>query len=124
VFSDVDVANVTSISFFGLANNLLGTFFAPAFVGNDTFSFLGVDFGTASVARVRITSGNQILATGNTLNDLVVMDDFIYGEPIAAVPEAETYALMLAGLGSLVLLQRRRRSARAASAPAPERGLP
>ena len=37
------------------------------------------------------------------------MDDFIYSEPIAAaVPEPETYALMLAGLGAVALFGRRR----------------
>jgi hypothetical protein len=66
VFSDVDVANSTSLTFFGLNNQALGTFFAPAFSGNETFSFLGVDFGAPIVSRVRITSGNQVLATGNT----------------------------------------------------------
>ena len=53
-------------------------------------SFLGVDFGTAVVSRVRITSGNAALGPGLTdggIRDLVVMDDFIYGEPVTAVPE-------------------------------------
>jgi hypothetical protein len=38
---------------------------------------LGVGFDTTSVFR-RITSGNRIL---RTQRDVVVMDDFIYGEP-------------------------------------------
>jgi hypothetical protein len=84
VFSDVDLANTTSLTFFDAAHNSLGTFFAPAVAGNETFSFLGVDFGANVVASVRITSGNQVLAAGNTATDLVVMDDFIYGEPVAA----------------------------------------
>lgn len=113
VFSDVDLASTTSLSFFDQANVLLGTYFATPSGGQEGFSFLGVDFGTASVARVRITSGNQILAPGNTGMDTVAMDDFIYGEPmVAVVPEPGTYALMLAGLGLLAAL-RRRRSARA-----------
>jgi hypothetical protein len=110
VFSDVDTANLTSISFFDATNTLLRTDFAPAFAGNQTFSFLGVDFGSAVVSRVRITNGDQLLAAGSVLMDLVVMDDFIYGEPIAlaAIPEPEVHALMLAGLGLLAGVLRRR----------------
>ena len=114
VFSDVDLANTTSLSFFDQGNALLGTYFATPSGGNEGFSFLGVDFGATSVARVRITSGDQFLAPGNTALDSVVMDDFIYGEPmlVAVVPEPGTYVLMFAGLG-LLLARRRRRDARA-----------
>jgi hypothetical protein len=45
-------------------------------------SFLGVRFLDDEVARVRITSGNRALGPNeNNGRDLVVMDDFIYGEP-------------------------------------------
>jgi hypothetical protein len=108
VFSDVDLDNSTSLQFFDRSGTSLGTFFAPNFAGNETFSFLGVDFGSAVVGRVRITSGNQILAAGNTSNDLVVMDDFIFAEPNAAVPEPATW--LLAAL-ALILLRARRGSA-------------
>ena len=46
-----------------------------------SLSFLGVAFDTTSVFLVRIISGNRILKTPN--HDVVVMDDFIYGEPQA-----------------------------------------
>jgi hypothetical protein len=83
VFSDVDSVNTTSIIFFDSAGNSLGTFFAPNIAGSQTFSFLGVSFNAGErVARVRITCGNQVLAAGNNNTDLVVMDDFIYGEPV------------------------------------------
>jgi hypothetical protein len=97
VFSDVDLANVSSLQFFDAASNSLGTFFAPSFAGNETLSFLGVIYSDAIVSRVRITSGNSILAAGNTTNDLVVMDDWIYGEPRAAAvstPDAGSTALL------------------------------
>ncbi|HTH50660.1 MAG TPA: carboxypeptidase-like regulatory domain-containing protein [Pyrinomonadaceae bacterium] len=84
VFSDVDLANTTSITYFDAANNSLGTFFVPATPGSQTYSFLGVTFSTAIVARVRIVSGNAALAAGvqeSPTIDLVTMDDFIYGEP-------------------------------------------
>ncbi len=113
IFSDVDLAGTTSLSFFGASNNLLGSFFALASPGSEQFSFLGVDFGSAVVSRVRITNGNQSLG-GSEVGDLVVMDDFIYGEPIAAaaIPEPETYALMLGGLGAVAWTLRRRKTAR------------
>jgi len=110
VFSDVDLANTTSISFFDASNALLLTRFVPALDGDESFLFLGAVFSSAVVSRVRITNGNQILMPGNTQTDLVVMDDFIYGEPIAAVPEPESFTLLLAGLGVLAAVLRRRRS--------------
>ena len=44
---------------------------------SEGFSFLGADLGATSIARVRITSGDQFLAPGNTALDSVVLDDFI-----------------------------------------------
>jgi hypothetical protein len=100
VFTDVDLANTTGIQFFDAQNQSLGTFFAPNFAGDQTLSFLGVIFSEGSViSRVRITSGNQILAPGNLANDLVAMDDFIFGEPMVnAVPEPASLTLMLVAL--------------------------
>ena len=104
VFSDVDLPNTTSIQFFGLGNVPLGTFFVAALQGSQTFSFLGVSFATPIVSRVRITSGNSALGPGLTDGgsgrDVVVMDDFIYGEPraLAVVPEPATIWLFATGL--------------------------
>src|SRR5438477_5338020 len=99
VFTDVDLASVTSLQFFGLSNQSLGTFFAPVGpVANASLSFLGVQFNAGeTIGRVRITSGNSALGPNETGGvDLVVMDDFIYAEPRAvAIPEPPT-ALLLA----------------------------
>jgi hypothetical protein len=108
VFSDVDLADTTTIQFFDAANVSLGTFFVPAVVGSATFSFLGVSFADSLIARVRINAGNTVLAPGatdqnGTLRDVVVMDDFIYGEP---VPEPAT--VVLVAMGALVLTARLR----------------
>lgn len=86
VFTDVDLPNVTSIQIFDRNNLSLGTFFAPVASGNETLSFLGVSFATPSIGRVRITSGNAALGSGvneSVATDLVVMDDFIYAEPVS-----------------------------------------
>jgi hypothetical protein len=111
VFTDVDLANITSLQFFDANNASLGLFMIPNFAGDETLSFLGVDFDAAVVSRVRITSGNQVLAPGNTANDVVVMDDFIFGEPIAAavaMPEPTTLTVLSAGLLGLMFYHLRR----------------
>jgi hypothetical protein len=108
VFSDVDLANTTSLTFFGPNNELLGTFFAAAISGNETFSFLGVDFGSSQVSRVRITSGNVLLGAGQLDPDVVVMDDFIFGEP-SNTPLPAALPLFATGLGVLGLLGWRRK---------------
>ena len=56
----------------------------PASPGDGSLSFFGIVFTDARIARVRITSGN--VAPGpddGGKRDVVVMDDFIYGEPQA-----------------------------------------
>jgi hypothetical protein len=64
-----------------------------------------VDFGSNIVSRVRITNGNTALGPNNEAGavDLVVMDDFLYGEP-KGIPEASTLMLLLGGLLALGLI--------------------
>ena len=66
IFSDVDLANTTSIELFDTSSNSLGTFFVPATTGSGTFSFLGISFVDSVIAHVRITSGNFPVGTGVT----------------------------------------------------------
>lgn len=100
VFTDVDLANTTSLEFFDINNLSLGTFSAPT--ANNGLSFLGASFGEPIISRVRITLGNTPLGPndGNSV-DVVGMDDFIYGEPQAPVPEPAT--LISLGTGLLVV---------------------
>jgi hypothetical protein len=110
VFTHVVLPDMTSLMFFGPNNESLGTFFVPSVLGDQTFSFLGVDFGSLEVSRVRITSGNVALAPGQLGPGVTVMDDFIYGEP-TAVPAPGLPALILACGGLFVLVRRRQRAA-------------
>jgi hypothetical protein len=109
IFVDVEVANLTKLEFFDATNNLL--FSRNALVGgNQGFSFLG---GVANAgerfARVRITSGQNTIASngvlGNANDDVVVMDDFLYATPVPE-PSAALFGAALLGVPAL----RRRRS--------------
>lgn len=104
VFSDVDLANTTSMQLFGASGGSLGTFYVePGTVADGSLSFLGV-FGDAGeqISRVLITTGNSALGPSDGSGiDVVVMDDFLYGEPVVAqqaVPAPASVLLMLAGL--------------------------
>ena len=111
VFTDVDLANTTSIEYFDQNNVSLGTFFAP--VANNGLSFLGVSFNAGErISRVRITNGNLVIgpSENGTTTDVVVMDDFIYGEP-TNVPEPTTMVLLgtgLAGIGAAVMKRKKK----------------
>lgn len=92
VFTDVDRTRraSTRIDFFGSADDhgkhrrdrLLFSGFVPASPGDASLSFFGVVFDDPSISRVRITSGNVAPGPNDDRgHDVVMMDDFIYGEP-------------------------------------------
>jgi hypothetical protein len=108
IFMDAEVANLTQIQFFDVANNLIYSRFALV-AGNQGFTFLGGEATAGEqIARVRITSGlNTIVSNGvlgNPNDDVVVMDDFIFATPLPtseATPEPSSLSLL--GVGTLVL---------------------
>lgn len=84
--------------------------FVPTGTGAQSLSFLGVVFNAGEeIGSVSITSGTTPLASGTNDNpaggiNLVVMDDFLFGEPVALalVPEPATLSVLgaaLAGMG-------------------------
>ena len=95
VFTDVDQPDgsgpgnkrgnrgaTTLIQFFGADGRLLFSSFVPAAPGDGGFSFFGIKFDDPRIAAVRIIGGN--VAPGpddDKANDVVMIDDFIYGEP-------------------------------------------
>ena len=102
VFVEVDNPVQSSLEFFDIAGNSLGVFLVPRpegfgegqaieAQGNggtvNGLSFRGVQFTDGRrAARVRITTGHaEVVANDDFLShDVVVLDDFIYGEPVAS----------------------------------------
>jgi hypothetical protein len=89
VFSDVDRQGAAAIKLFDAAGRSLGRYLAPVRSDATGLSFVGVVFDAAIVSKVVITSGQapidaglQDLTDGGN-RDLVVTDDFLYGEPQA-----------------------------------------
>ena len=83
VFTDVDLPG-TRIDYLDTHDDVIAGFEVPVSPGAQSLSFLGVRFHEVRIATVRITSGTVIPGRDEGRNrDAVVMDDFIYGEPIA-----------------------------------------
>jgi hypothetical protein len=96
VFSDVDKPKgnetggknavrkgSTLIEYFDKDGDLLFSSLVPASPGDAGLSFFGVVFGDARIARVKITTGDRAPGADDTRRDIVMMDDFLYGEPQA-----------------------------------------
>ncbi len=72
----------TLIEYFGKDGRLLFSSSVPASPGDGNLSFFGIKFDDARIASVLIKTGD--VAPGpndNKQHDIVMMDDFIYGEP-------------------------------------------
>jgi hypothetical protein len=96
IFTDVDVN--ARLQFYDVNDVLLNEFVAQPF--SNGLSFLGVLYNAGErVGRVHIISGNTVMNSGNLDGagvDIVAMDDFIYGEPVA-VPEPALSLLLVSG---------------------------
>jgi len=91
VFTDVDKPDgapinyhSTQIEYFGADGSLLVRGLVPAAPGDGGLSFFGIVFDEAVIARVRIRTGDASPGPDDgRQKDIVMMDDFIYGEPQA-----------------------------------------
>jgi hypothetical protein len=95
VFTDVDQPNgsgpnningnrsaSTFLEYFGADGGLLFKSVVPASPGDKSVSFLGIVFTDSRIAKVRITSGDTAPGPNDDgTHDIVMMDDFLYGEP-------------------------------------------
>jgi hypothetical protein len=85
VFSDVDLSKSVSLEFFN-EEKKLGKFFVPAKEGSN-FSFLGVYFKNEQITSIHVAHDGQLDKGQNDISnngpvDLVVMDNFLYNEPV------------------------------------------
>jgi hypothetical protein len=106
ILADVDLPNGTDqqkpsskVEYFDTDGRLLFSSFAPASPGDGGLTFFGIVLHDARIARVLITAGNSEPGPDDTRKtDIVVMDDFIFGEP---QPESDTCpTAYVAGIGS------------------------
>jgi hypothetical protein len=75
----------TLIEYFDKFGRVIFSSFVPASPGDGSLSFFGIVFDDARIARVRIETGDTAPGPNDDRHhDIVVMDDFIYGEPQAS----------------------------------------
>ena len=106
ILADVDLPNGTDhqkpsskVEYFDVDGRLLFSSFAPASPGDRGLTFFGIVLDDARIARVLITAGNSEPGPNDTRRtDIVMMDDFIYGEPQAEPDICQT--ALSAGSGS------------------------
>ena len=96
VFTDVDqpdgsqhgekikTDHSTVIQYFDREGKVLFSSVVPASPGDGSLSFFGIVFQDARIARVRIETDEAPGPNDDRKHDIVMMDDFIYGEPQAA----------------------------------------
>jgi len=85
VFTDVDQGGDKGVGarveFFDVRGKELFQTIVPASPGDGSLSFIGIKFADARIASIRITTDHTPGPNDDSKNDIVMMDDFIYGEP-------------------------------------------
>jgi hypothetical protein len=88
VFADVGKADATSITYYDENGNQVDRIATPTAAGG--LSFVGASYNDGTrISRVRIVTGNTTVGPDDSPSaDVVVMDDFLYGEPQEIKPKA------------------------------------
>lgn len=87
VINDADISGSVQIQYFN-GNTLIGIVNVPARTADSPFSFAGLLFREPVITSIKVKhqgflkAGAKDISQGG-ISDLVVMDDFIYGEPVA-----------------------------------------
>jgi hypothetical protein len=85
VFTDVDLAGDKGvgarIEYFDVHGKQIFQSIVPASPGDGSLSFFGIKFADARIASIVITTDHAPGPNDDRINDIVMMDDFIYGEP-------------------------------------------
>jgi hypothetical protein len=89
VFTDVDqqpdgqksLKASTLIEYFDRNGKRIFRSFVPASPGDASLSFIGIRFNDARIASVQITTDEAPGGNDDPRHDIIMMDDFIYGEP-------------------------------------------
>lgn len=109
-----NVHSTSAISFDGLVSgSVLGSITVGA-ATNGTSHFVDINLNSTGIAYLNASQGQQIVLGGGVTGSNVQLFGYTGGLPTAtlavtsAVPEPETYAMMLAGLGMLGFLARRK----------------
>lgn len=105
IFTDVDIAGLSSIEFYDINDSLIHTQDVLTASGGLSFAAAFWDDGTR-ISRVRLNLGDTPLDSYAGIGDAVALDDFIYGEPIA-VPTPGVFTLFAAS-GCMISVRRRR----------------
>ena len=88
VFEDVNKDDATSITYYDESGKQVDRIASPTAPGG--LSFVGASFNDGTrISRVRIVTGNTTVGPDDSPSaDVVVMDDFLYGEPQEIKPPA------------------------------------
>ncbi len=110
VFSNVTDNENVFLSFFDADDNLLAQEYVPESNAGG-LSFIGASFEDSILAKVTIYAGLFAVDSPNaTAANVVAMDDFIFGEPIAVstVPVPASFLLLLSAMAPLGLRKMRK----------------
>jgi hypothetical protein len=113
VFSGLSFNDTVQMQFLNLANEIIGTN-NPLGELDNRLSFSGAIFDSAEIAIVRIIGGDRFLAENGRFRgpsgDGYVLDDFIFGEPIAVdVSAPKTMAMFSLAMIAFVAFRKKTR---------------